>query len=133
VLSAADQLQRVESALIASRGRPVGEPIILVDDDGNWDLSGYMELGLEYPSGHRLHVTLTVDVRYGYPAWSLYAFHFQDVEGHTVIRYDNWPHYPELQTFPDHKHVGVEEVVEAHARPSVRAIIREVQQHVAPG
>jgi hypothetical protein len=43
-----------------------------------------------------------------------YAYHLQDQAGKLVFRYDNEPHYPELATFPHHKHVsgGVPEASE---------------------
>ena len=43
-----------------------------------------------------------------------YAYHLQDQVGKLVFRYDNEPHYPELATFPHHKHVssGVPEASE---------------------
>lgn len=94
------------------------------------DLSAEAEIRLSYQSGHLLYVTLIVDVTYGYPNWALYAFQFQGSDGQTIFRYDNWPHHRELETFPHHKHVGPDERVEAHAQPSLAAIIREVVEYV---
>ncbi|RLT39669.1 MAG: hypothetical protein DWI57_09850 [Chloroflexi bacterium] len=33
-----------------------------------------------------------------------YAFHYQTSDGALIFRYDNSPHYPNLPTFPAHKH-----------------------------
>lgn len=35
-----------------------------------------------------------------------YAYHYQNSSGELVFRYDNAPHYPNISTFPHHKHVG---------------------------
>jgi hypothetical protein len=127
VLSASDQIDRVVAALVSSGGILLEGSGTTVSED---DFSAYAEIGLEYLSGHHLYVTLTVDVTYGYPAWALYAFQFQDDDDRTIFRYDNWPHYRALETFPHHKHVGPDERVEAHPRPSLAAIMREVSQYI---
>jgi hypothetical protein len=33
-----------------------------------------------------------------------YRYHFQGKDNELVFRYDNTPHFPDLKTFPDHKH-----------------------------
>jgi hypothetical protein len=35
-----------------------------------------------------------------------YSFHWQDVWGSLLIRWDDAPHHPHLSTFPYHKHIG---------------------------
>jgi hypothetical protein len=35
-----------------------------------------------------------------------YRFQYMDKQGQMLFRYDNAPHYPELFSFPGHKHVG---------------------------
>jgi hypothetical protein len=49
-----------------------------------------------------------------------YRYHFQDPKNNMVFRYDNTPHFPELDTYPHHKHLP-EEVI-----PSKQLSIREV-------
>ena len=127
MLSAADQIEHIAVTLINSGGILLEGSNTTVADD---DLSAYAEIRLWYPSGHRLYVMLTIDVTYGYPGWALYAYQFQDRDGRTIFRYDNWPHHRELETFPHHKHVSPDERVEAHPQPSLAAIIREVRQYV---
>ncbi|QGA80930.1 toxin-antitoxin system TumE family protein [Candidatus Nanohalobium constans] len=36
----------------------------------------------------------------------IYSFHWQD--GEDIVRFDNSPHHEDLDTFPDHLHVGDE-------------------------
>jgi len=35
-----------------------------------------------------------------------YSYHWQNAGGDLLVRWDNSPHYPDLRTFPHHKHVG---------------------------
>ncbi len=35
-----------------------------------------------------------------------YSYHWQDAQGNLIARWDNAPHYPEIITYPHHKHVG---------------------------
>jgi hypothetical protein len=37
-----------------------------------------------------------------------YRFHWQDKFGNLVKRWDNAPHHPEIETFPNHLHDGAE-------------------------
>lgn len=53
-----------------------------------------------------------------------YKFHYQDVAGNLIFRYDNSPHYPQLATFPAHKHVG-DRVVEAEP-PDLNNVLAEI-------
>src|SRR4030042_3872133 len=51
-----------------------------------------------------------------------YRYHCQDKENNLVFRYDNTPHFPELKTFPHHKHLSEE--VSAAERPSVVEVLQ---------
>ncbi len=45
-----------------------------------------------------------------------------------VLRYDNAPHHPEVETFPHHKHVG--DRVEPLHSPSIEAFLEEAKNVV---
>jgi hypothetical protein len=34
-----------------------------------------------------------------------YRYHFQDENNKVIFRYDSTPHFPDLSTFPHHKHL----------------------------
>ena len=54
-----------------------------------------------------------------------YRYHFQDATNTTVFRYDNTPHFPEIATYPHHRHsIGG---VAASGKPALTDAIREVQ------
>jgi len=56
-----------------------------------------------------------------------YRYHFQDKNNNLIFRYDNTPHFPQIDTFPHHKHLT--ENVFAVNRPSVFEVLREVKEY----
>lgn len=123
MLSAEDQLRRIEAQLLGTGGVPRDEDTIQIDSA---DLTGSLDIDLVYTSGHLLSVFVAIDVTYGYPLWTTYGFHLQDRNAQSVFRYDNAPHFPDMHTFPDHKHVGSGAVPREHHRPSLADVINEV-------
>jgi len=59
-----------------------------------------------------------------------YAYHLQDQAGNLVFRYDNEPHYPELPTFPHHKHVSSGGVPEASEEVDIDEVLVEAATHI---
>jgi len=53
-----------------------------------------------------------------------YAYHYQRANGELVFRYDNVPHYPDIKTFPHHKHIG--ETVISSRPPDLSEVLREI-------
>lgn len=43
-----------------------------------------------------------------------YSFHWQKTTGDLILRWDNAPHFPNLATYPHHKHVGETSVETSH-------------------
>jgi hypothetical protein len=52
-----------------------------------------------------------------------YRYHFQDENNQVIFRYDSTPHFPDLPTFPHHKHLP-DSVIAAH-RPSLTQVLQE--------
>ncbi len=52
-----------------------------------------------------------------------YRHHFQDAKQALIFRYDNAPHFPNLPTFPNHKHLPGKTV--AAAKPTIPETIAE--------
>jgi hypothetical protein len=57
-----------------------------------------------------------------------YRYHFQDKEKNLVYRYDNTPHFPNLKSFPHHKHLKDKDEVIATDKPPVVRVIREARR-----
>jgi hypothetical protein len=55
-----------------------------------------------------------------------YRYHFQDDHNRLLFRYDNTPHYPDLGSFPHHKHLA--DKVISSKKPSPQSAILEAAQ-----
>ncbi len=53
-----------------------------------------------------------------------YRYHFQDSQNNLIFRYDSTPHFPDLVTFPHHKHLP--DNVIAHEKPQLTEVLEEV-------
>ena len=53
-----------------------------------------------------LEISEALVVEAGALTWLSYRYHWQASAGNVILRYDNAPHHPELETFPHHKHLG---------------------------
>jgi len=53
-----------------------------------------------------------------------YRYHFQDRQNNLIFRYDNTPHFPDLENFPHHKHLS--DNIISSQEPSVLEVIEEV-------
>jgi len=59
-----------------------------------------------------------------------YSFHYQSADGSLIFRYDNSPHFPDLPTFPAHKHTP-DGVTEAPV-PDLADVLREIDAILYP-
>jgi hypothetical protein len=57
-----------------------------------------------------------------------YRYPFQDHQNNLIFRYDNTPHFPDVKSFPHHKH-NPDKVVTVDEEPSIPLIIEEAKQH----
>ena len=66
------------------------------------DLNSRLKLKIVFANGSELYVRdILLDGRR-----RKYAFHWQEGAGRLVARWDNAAHWPEIETFPHHKHIG---------------------------
>jgi hypothetical protein len=59
-----------------------------------------------------------------------FLFHYQRANGSLVFRYDNSPHYPQLSTFPSHKHTEADVV--AADPPALTDVLNEIDVWLYP-
>jgi hypothetical protein len=52
-----------------------------------------------------------------------YRYHFQDESNQLILRYDSTPHFPNLPTFPHHKHLP--DTVIATNKPDIIQVLQE--------
>ena len=56
---------------------------------------------------------------------SKYSFHWQDMAGNLICRWDNAPHHPELDNFPHHIHT--KDKVSASSETDLRKVLSEAK------
>jgi len=60
----------------------------------------------------------------GNPVKKKFKYHFRGTDNELIFRYDNVPHYADIDTFPNHKHVG--NYVEACHEPDLYFVLMEI-------
>jgi hypothetical protein len=55
-----------------------------------------------------------------------YRYHRQTESGKLIKRWDNAPHHPEIDTFPDHLHDGSEENVKSFRKMNALEILTDI-------
>jgi len=85
-----------------------------------------LRIRLRLPDDSFLEISEALVVQEGTLTWLSYRYHWQDATGRLILRYDNAPHHPEVESFPHHKHV--EEKVAASERPALVKLIAEIQR-----
>ena len=55
-----------------------------------------------------------------------YRYHYQDKNNNLIFRYDNTPHFPDLDKFPCHKHCP--DHVDGWERPEASDVINEIEK-----
>jgi len=114
---------------------------VISTDPPPFDQRGSLEGTIRFPDGCEPHIELYVNLMRlvrsgtigtvtaaGTPTgpFERYKYHLQDRWGQCIVRFDNWPHHPQLPTAPHHIHVGSREQVRPHPCPSARQIVRRV-------
>lgn len=87
-----------------------------------------LRLRLRFETDHLLEVSEAVFIEKNELKTLGYRYHFQNPSGQLIFRYDNTPHFPDLSSFPHHKH-QVDNVVAAH-RPDLWDVFIEAQTHL---
>lgn len=85
-----------------------------------------LRIRVRFPGGHVLEWNEAVIAGEGHVDHLAYRYHLQDRGNRLIFRYDNTPHFRDLKTFPDHKHLP-DSVIPAN-RPSVRDVLDEVNE-----
>jgi len=64
-----------------------------------------LRIRIRFQTGHMLEVNESIIGQKDQIIHLGYRYHFQDTKNNMVFRYDNTPHFPELETYPHHKHL----------------------------
>ena len=86
-----------------------------------------LRLVITFTDGSTLHVR---DYRLG-SSTRKYAFHWQDADAQLLMRWDNAPHWPDVETHPHHRHVGQADHVEPSDETELGDVLAVVARHLA--
>lgn len=82
-----------------------------------------LRIRIRFTEGHLLEINEAIAVNIDVLTWRDYRYHCQDRDNHLIFRYDSTPHFPDLSSFPHHKHLP-DEVI-ACQKPDIGEVIRE--------
>jgi hypothetical protein len=89
---------------------------------------GIIEGKLLFTDGSFLHFIEFVDVK-GTVEIYKYTYHYQDRRGDLIFRYDMAPHHQEIPTFPHHKHINPNRVIDS-APPTLALVLGEIDDKI---
>ena len=85
---------------------------------------GYLRVVIKLPDDSVMHCFEYV-LSDGSIGISKYSFHWQDVTGNLICRWDNSPHHPELDNFPYHVHT--KDSASVSSKMSLIKVLNEVK------
>ncbi|MDY6774160.1 MAG: DUF6516 family protein, partial [Candidatus Nanohaloarchaea archaeon] len=89
---------------------------------------GYWKATLTFRDGSELHMFEFVAGN-GELEVDKYRYHMQDYAHDLLFRYDDAAHHPEIDTYPDHKHLP--DGVNPSQKPSLEQVLDEAVEKVA--
>lgn len=92
---------------------------------------GIIEGRLKFHDGSLLEFDEVIILRNEQIVKLRYAYHYQNELAEIIFRYDNAPHYPNMLTYPHHKHVG--SAVEPAQVPDLGEVLLEIEQMIFNG
>ncbi len=84
-----------------------------------------LRIRVRFLNGHLLEVNEAIVIEADQLKHFGYRYHFQDQQNNLIFRYDNTPHFPDLKSFPHHKHL--KNKVEDSDEPFILNVIKEAK------
>ncbi|MDL2124392.1 MAG: DUF6516 family protein [Deltaproteobacteria bacterium] len=84
-----------------------------------------LRIRIRFLSGYLLELNEAAIVEAEHIRHLGYRYHFQNSQNNLVFRYDNTPHFSEINSFPHHKHL--KDNVVAVDKPSILKVIEEAR------
>jgi hypothetical protein len=115
-------LDKVEQLLLNSSNIYVEEfsAVILTEDRAN------IRVRIRFSLRYLLAISEILVVVNNQITYIDYRYHFQDGQNNLIFRYDSTPHFPNLSSFPHHKHL-FDDVI-ACEKPDIADVLQEVME-----
>lgn len=82
-----------------------------------------LRIRIRFSEGHLLEISEAIVADGEFLDFLDYRYHCQDENNHLIFRYDSTPHFPDLSSFPHHKHLPGD--VAASDKPDIEQAIQE--------
>jgi len=117
-----DYLNQVEQAIVQCENAYVEryQEEILTSQRAN------LRIRLRFKQTHLLEINEAIVITDNYLEFLDYRYHLQDEKNNLVFRYDSTPHFPNLSTFPHHKHLP-NDVISCH-KPEITQVLKEATE-----
>jgi hypothetical protein len=89
-----------------------------------------LRIRIRFANGNLLEVNEALQVESAILVWVDYRYHYQDAQNQLIFRYDNTPHFPDLPSFPHHKHLPSQVI--ACTRPKLIQVFQEALTEPQP-
>ena len=83
-----------------------------------------LRIRIRFDGGHLLEISEAIVADGDCLVFLDYRYHYQDENNQLIFRYDSTRHFPEISTFPHHKHLSDNSVV-ASEKPEMEQVIKE--------
>ena len=87
-----------------------------------------LRIRIRFQNGYLLELNEALIIKNREIASLSYRYHFQDTNAQIIFRYDDTPHFPNLKSFPHHKHLR--ETVLDSIKPAIIQVIQEAKELV---
>ena len=117
-----DYLNQVEQAIVQSPNVYVEryEEEILTSIRAN------LRIRLRFAQTHLLEINEAIVITDNQLKFLDYRYHFQDERNCLVFRYDSTPHFPDISTFPHHKHLPNDVI--SSQKPEIIQVLKEATE-----
>ena len=117
-----DYLEKVTQAILQCKNAYVERYVeeILTPERVN------LRIRLRFDQGHLLEVNEAVVVEDNSLVSLDYRYHCQDENNRLIFRYDSTPHFPDLSSFPHHKHLP--DTVIPSDKPEIESLVEEAKR-----
>ncbi|NES95670.1 MAG: hypothetical protein F6K32_10635 [Desertifilum sp. SIO1I2] len=114
-----DYFARIEQALIALEDAYIERYVeeVLTPERAT------LRVRIRFMRGLLLEINEALVVEADGLTWLDYRYHCQDEQNQLIFRYDSTPHFPDLPSFPHHKHLCDEAI--ASEKPNLIEVLQE--------
>lgn len=122
-----DYLNQIEQAIFQCENVYVEryEEEILTSQRAN------LRIRLRFNQGYLLEINEAIVITGDQLDFLDYRYHFQDERNCLIFRYDSTPHFPNLSTFPHHKHLP--DNVISSRKPEIIQVLKEATELLRSG